>query len=131
MSKRGFTLIELMVAIAILAILSALAITSYTYYKNKAKTKKLINLARACLQEAITKCMEDSSFNQFSMLDSCNRTQDTTYITNIQFNINGGCNQNLSVSVTGSPKGVTSILFNATCIYNYSRDEITCSFTSS
>jgi len=128
MYKNGFTLSELIIVIAIIGILSAFAITSYTYYKEKAKSKELINLARGCLQEAITKCMENTNFDEFEKLASCNHTQNTTYLTNIQININGGCKQNISISVTGTPKG-SSILYNATCIYNYNKDEITCTST--
>ncbi|HFC97597.1 MAG TPA: prepilin-type N-terminal cleavage/methylation domain-containing protein, partial [Thermosulfurimonas dismutans] len=35
--EKGFTLVELMIVIAIIAILAAVAISQYSAYKNKAK----------------------------------------------------------------------------------------------
>jgi type IV pilus assembly protein PilA len=45
--QQGFTLIELMIVIAILAILMAIAIPAYQDYSIRAKTSECINLAAA------------------------------------------------------------------------------------
>ena len=125
MHKAGFTLIELMMVIAILAILAGMAIIPYTYYLRKAKAKELVTFSRACLNEAITHCMENSNFNDFSNLSSCNYRGETSHIENIQISISGSCNNNLSAIATGTPKG-SDIIFNVTCTYEKETDSIFC-----
>lgn len=126
MPKSGFSLIELMVAIAILAILAGMAIVPYNYYQRKAKAKELIIFSRACLNEAISQCIENSNFNDFESLSSCNpQIQETTYLENIQITPSGSCNNEINVTASGKIKG-TDITFSVTCFYNHSNDEVFC-----
>ena len=125
MHKSGFTLIELMMVIAILAILAGMAIVPYNYYIRKSKAKELVTLSRACLNEAVTHCMENSNFNDFSNLSSCTYRGETSHIENIQISISGSCNSNISATATGTPKG-SDITFNATCSYEKEIDSIFC-----
>ena len=42
MEKKGFSLVELMIVVAVVAVLIALAIPSYTHYVRKANRKKVL-----------------------------------------------------------------------------------------
>ena len=124
MHKSGFTLIELMIVIAILAILAGMAIIPFTYYQKKAKAKELVNFARACIQEAVSYCINDPNFSDFNNLENCNISgNNTQYITNINVSASGSCNNKITATATGT---IGDTLFNATCSYDYNNDEITC-----
>ena len=53
-SKKGFTLVELIVVLVILAILAALLIPALTGYIDKAKQKKVVAETRQCVMAAQT-----------------------------------------------------------------------------
>ncbi len=56
--QKGFTLIELMIVVAIIGILAAIAIPAYSDYTNRAKFSEVIQ-ATAALKTAVELCAQD------------------------------------------------------------------------
>ena len=56
--QKGFTLIELMIVVAIIGILAAVAIPAYSNYTKKAKFTEVVN-ATGALKIAVEECLND------------------------------------------------------------------------
>lgn len=101
----GFSLVELVIAIAILSILAALVLPNYTRYQQKAKVSSYaLPIARACALDAITHCMsgrladEETVTMNVTAFPNCRNS--TTALGNLTIDITG--------SITCEPTGHVS-----------------------
>ncbi len=68
--QQGFTLIELMIVVAIIGILAAVAIPSYQNYTKKAKFTEIVQ-ATAPLKQAVDECVQSQGLAPGAAITGC------------------------------------------------------------
>lgn len=87
--QQGFTLIELMIVVAIIGILAAVALPAYQDYTVRAKVSEVVLAASSC-RTAITEAVQSSTVVDVSaVLPTVCQTQTTKYVSSLAVTANG------------------------------------------
>lgn len=88
MKRNGFTLIELMIVVAILAILAAIALPAYGDYVTRSKVTELMIAADACKTSVVEYYQSQAGWPPDQNASGCT-DQDTKYVAKLVVTANG------------------------------------------
>ena len=88
-SQAGFTLIELMIVIAVIAIILTLAIPMYTDYTTRTKIAEGLNVAKGAKTAVASTCTEDRTIGALTPSLAGYNFEPSTYVQSV--NISGPC----------------------------------------
>ena len=103
MTQRGFTLIELMIVVAIIGVLAAVAMPAYQDYTVRAKMSEVILVMSAC-RTTITELYQSSTTAPGANNWQCESSTGTKYVAGLDTNDDGRVRvtvQGISASVNG------------------------------
>jgi len=114
-AQSGFTLIELMIVVAIIAIILTLALPVYTNYTIRAKIGEALSVAAAAKTAVSATCMEDPTLTGLNNDAAGYSYSTSTWVQSVS--VSDDCSQPLITIVTqntGAPAPVPAITLTGT-----------------
>lgn len=88
-AQKGFTLIELMIVVAIIGILAAIALPAYQDYTNRAKASEVV-LAASSVRTCVTEIVQSGGTVDATTLATCDSaTNPSQYVASVAASLSG------------------------------------------
>ena len=106
--QKGFTLIELMIVVAIIGILAAIAIPAYQDYTTRAKVTEAVNAMAPAKTSVSEFYISQGSMPQLAADAGFNQTINSKYVQTVTYARNSTTQGTLTVAITGTVGGGTA-----------------------